>query len=295
MARFLLRRLVSGAGVVLFTAVFAYGSWRVLRSDQYAGEGLLGGTWGDVHAALRLDFGYDSWKERLLPDVWMMAGTLALGFGAGVRAGTYCALHRGTLRARALEALAMALLCVWPLVLGYAIIYFWKPSLNLVRIYAEPWDDPWAWARSLAIPWVVASLPLFGACLRLTRSGVVDALDEDFVRTAAAKGLTHRDVVRRHGRAAAMPSVLAYMSAGAAVVVLNVTLIESVFSVPGLLADLRRGLGASNVERFKGVIDPALVQQISLWTAVLITATSAVFDLALARRDPRIGDRGAPG
>lgn len=288
MARFLLRRLVSGAGVVLLTAVFAYGSWRVLRADQYGGQPLIEGTWQDVSAALRLDFGYDEWRAKLLPDVWMMMGTLALGVGAGVRAGTYCATHRGALRARALEAVAMALLCLWPLVAGYAVIYFWAPSLNLVHIYVEPWQDPWAWARSLAIPWVIASLPLFGACLRLTLSATTEALAEDFARTAVAKGLDHVEVVR-HARAAAMPSVLAYMSAGTAVVVLNVTLIESVFSVPGLLADLRTALGASNVDYLKGKINPPLAQQISLWIAVLITGTSAVFDIALARRDPRIG------
>ena len=44
MVRFLLRRVVLGAGVVFLTAVFAYGSWRVLRADQFAGEGLLSGT-----------------------------------------------------------------------------------------------------------------------------------------------------------------------------------------------------------------------------------------------------------
>ncbi len=295
MARFLLRRVVLGAGVVFLTAVFAYGSWRVLRADQFAGEGLVSGTWRDVRAALSLRFDELDWQEKLLPDVWMMVGTLTIGCGLGVAAGTYCVTHRGTLRARVIETLAMALLCTPPLVAGYALVYFYGPIFSWVHIYQEPWEDPRAWLQALILPWCIASLPIFGACVRLTLSQTSEAMDEEFTRTAIAKGLTHRLVVRRHGRAAAMPTVLAYMSAGSAAVVLNVTLIETVFSVPGLLGELRQALGASNVDYLKGRLNPPLAQQIALWSAVLISVTSIIFDLALASRDPRIRASGRLG
>lgn len=295
MVRFLLRRLLSGVGVVVLTAVFAYGSWRVLRADQFVGQGLVSGTWDDVHAALTLHFDHLDWQQKLLPDVWMMIGTLGIGFGLGVRAGTFCVTHRGTLRARALETLSTLLLCTPPLVAGYALVYFYTPVFSLVHIYQEPWQDPWAWLRSLILPWLIASLPIFGACVRLTLSATSEAMDEDFARTATAKGLSHRLVVLRHGRAAGMPPVLAYMSAASAAVVLNVTLVETVFSVPGLLGELKAALGASNVDYLKGRIDPALAQQIALWSAVLISVTSVIFDLALASRDPKIRAAGRPG
>jgi peptide/nickel transport system permease protein len=232
----------------------------------------------------------------------MVAGTLALGMTLGVTAGSWCATHPRTVRARALEWVAMVLFCLPPWVAGFGVLLLFEPSFGVihmplffdVHVYQEPYQNPWDWFRSLLVPWAVAGLPLAGACLRITLASTVEALDEDYMRTAAAKGLPHWMVVRGHGRAAALPTVLAFMSAGSAAVVLNVIMTETVFSVPGLLAKTRRALGdVGGVNT--GFLDVPTVQLVSIWGALLIVVIGIVFDLALVARDPRVRAAGRPG
>jgi ABC-type dipeptide/oligopeptide/nickel transport system permease component len=222
--------------------------------------------------------------------------------GLGVTAGGWCAAHRGTVRARALEWVAMVLFCLPPWVAGYGALLLFEPTFGAVKVplffsvhvYQEPYQDLWDWFRALLVPWVVAGLPLFGACLRLTLAGTREAMDEEFMRTASAKGLPHEVAVRRHGRPAAMPTVFAFMSAGSAAVVLNVMITETVFSVPGLLSKLRKALaniGGVNT----GFIDAPTIQLCAIWSALLIVIVGIVFDVALAARDPRVRAAGRPG
>ena len=303
MVRYLIRRVLTGAGVVVATAVFAYGGWRVLRPELFPGQGLLSGTWGDLELAFHPHFEVDEWTDGLQADVWMVAGTLLVGGGLGVRAGKWCALHPRTLRARSLEWVAFALFCLPPFVAGYGILILFEPTFGVihmplffdVHVYQEPWQNPWDWFRALLVPWLLAGLPLFGACLRLTLSATLEQLDTDFMRAAKAKGLSERVAVRRHAGDAAMPIVLAYLSAGSAAVVLNVLITETVFSVPGLLAETRRALGDVGGIGTSGEFGIPTLQLVAIWSAVIIVAISIVFDLALAARDPRVRAAGRPG
>jgi peptide/nickel transport system permease protein len=60
--------------------------------------------------------------------------------------------------------------------------------------WVNPWNAPWDWFRTLLVPWIILGAPLAAMCLRLTLSATREAMDEDYVRTAAAKGLRPRDV-----------------------------------------------------------------------------------------------------
>jgi peptide/nickel transport system permease protein len=287
---------------VVATAIFAYGGWRYLRSDQFGGQSLVGGTWEDLKLAAHLHFDVPEWQDGLQADLWMVAGTLALGMGAGIAAGTWCAAHRGTVRARALESAAMVLFCLPPWVAGYGALLLFEPAFGAfkmplfftVHVYQEPYQSLWDWFRALLVPWLIAGLPLFGACLRMTLAGAREAQQEEFMRTASAKGLSHAAAVRRHARPAAMPGVFAFMSAGSAAVILNIMMVETVFSVPGLLSKLRRAL--SNLGGVStGFIDAPTIQLCAIWGAVLVVIVGIVFDVALMTRDPRVRASGRLG
>jgi peptide/nickel transport system permease protein len=137
------------------------------------------------------------------------------------------------------------------------------------------------------VPWLVVGAPLGAAILRLTAGLTIDAMGEHWVRTARAKGLRHGPVVRRHAGPSAYATVASLFGASAPILVMNIVLVEVVFSVPGLFRHLRRALG-QNLGGDDKVIDIPMVQAISIWAAVLIVALSLIGDLAIARLDPRI-------
>jgi peptide/nickel transport system permease protein len=210
----------------------------------------------------------------------------------------WCASRPRSRGARLLEAAAMLGLCAPVYVVGLGLLMLFTPTFGLLHVpwlfdpnsYASPLDRPLDWLRSLAVPWLVAAVPLAAGCLRLTMATTIDALDEDYVRTGIAKGLSHRQVVRRHAAPAAYPTVASLVGTSIPAVVTNVVLIEWVFAVPGFFRHTKRAIG----QAVPPAVDIPTLQALALWAAVLIVGTSLVTDVALAWLDPRIRASGRP-
>ena len=314
MALLVARRLFAGLTVVLLTACFAYGGWRYLRNVLPENHPWLQRTVSDLRRAfLHGDFGeacsfLTGSKSRPCPavsdlfdrgwqaDVWMVAGPIGLGTGAGLAAGVWSAVHPGAWRARALEVLAMAGLCAPPFVLGYGLLLLFEPTFGHfklplffdVNVYQQPYESPPAFLRAILVPWLVAGAPVFAVVTRISRSAVVEAASEDFIRTAIAKGLSTTQAISRHGRPLAYPAVFSWLGTAAALIVMNVLITETVFSVPGFLSHTRRA--------FKPPASPespdhVLLQAEAIWAAVLIVALAFVSDLVVMARDPRVRTR----
>jgi peptide/nickel transport system permease protein len=307
---FLVRRIALGAIVVLFTAVFAIGGWRFLRDDQYPGESVVGGTLRQLERYfLHLDFGdacvypgcppiHDLWVRGIRGDLWLLGLALIVGVTIGVATGAWCASRRGSVGARAAEAIGMFFFCTPPFVLGYGLLLLFAPDFGLVpftplfeiHTYVEPLDNPITFARAMVVPVLLVALPLAAACQRVTLGALTEAAGEDWIRTARAKGVSERDAVRVHARPAARVMVSSYVGATVPLLVTNMVLIEAVFSVPGFFVHTRRALGKS--PGYPPDIDPALLQALAVWAAVLIVVVGIVADIALAAADPRIRARG---
>jgi peptide/nickel transport system permease protein len=307
---FLVRRIALGAIVVLFTAVFAIGGWRFLRDDQYPGESVVGGTLRQLERYfLHLDFGdacvypgcppiHDLWVRGIRGDLWLLGLALIVGVTIGVATGAWCASRRGSVGARAAEATGMFFFCTPPFVLGYGLLLLFAPDFGLVpftplfeiHTYVEPLDNPITFARAMVVPVLLVALPLAAACQRVTLGALTEAAGEDWIRTARAKGVSERDAVRVHARPAARVMVSSYVGATVPLLVTNMVLIEAVFSVPGFFVHTRRALGKS--PGYPPDIDPALLQALAVWAAVLIVVVGIVADVALAAADPRIRARG---
>ena len=145
----------------------------------------------------------------------------------------------------------------------------------------------------MIVPWLVVGAPLGAAILRLTLALSVDTMGEDYVRTAAAKGVRHAKVVRRHAGPPTYVSVASLLGASAPLMVTNMVLVEFVFAVPGFFRHLKRALGqapAWGISTQAGVpiIDIPTLQALALWASVLIVALGLLADLAIMRFDPRI-------
>jgi peptide/nickel transport system permease protein len=297
---FLLKRLAFGVLVVFLTAWFAYGIIRLLRPEMYGGQSLIAGTWHDVdRAVLHLTLGdpeiKQDWLDGLWADVFLMAGGAIVAVVIGVAGGVWCAARPRSRASRALEAVAMFFLCTPPYVLALGALLLFAPLFGLlplpyffeVHTYAPPLEDPWDFVRSMIVPWLCVGTPLAAAILRLTLSGTIDAMGEEWVRTARAKGVRNDRLVRKHAAPSSYATVASLFGALAPILVTNMVLVESVFSVPGFFRHMRRALG-QNVGGDDKTIDIPMIQAISMWAAVLIVALSLLGDLAIMRYDPRI-------
>ena len=123
------------------------------------------------------------------------------------------------------------------------------------------------------MPWILAGLPLAAAVLRMTTVTLRDVVGEDFIRTARAKGLRHRTVIRRHALPLALAPVAALTGANLALLVTNVALMESAFRHPRHLPRHPRRLTRTRI--------CPLIQAMVIETTVLIVGANM-------RRRPRI-------
>src|SRR3954467_4904223 len=264
--------------VLTFVAVAALTSLipRVLRPEYYPGQGVVSGV---AHDLERLFVHFDLGRAWLWPgepqispmlkrsfaaDLWLLAGAMFIGVGGGLAAGLWgasrrpsvpargCASPRRSIAARVLEASAMVLYCAPVYVVGLLLLLAFNPTFgdlplpaffDALPIWASPWNHPWDWFRTLLVPWLVLAAPLGAMVLRLTLATAIETLDEDYVRTAYAKGLASRAVIRHHAAPASYVTPASFVGVSIPLIVTNMVLVERVFSFPGFFGFTWRALG----------------------------------------------------
>jgi peptide/nickel transport system permease protein len=225
--------------------------------------------------------------RSLAADFSLLIGALAFGIAAGTWGGAVCARHPGTWRARILQLLALLALCTPVYVIGMAAILLFKPGISApfpigilpYHGYIPLTESPLRWLHSLVVPWIVAGAPLAAVCLRMTRASFNEIRGEDFIRTAAAKGLTPAQISRRHVVPVAMPPVVSLAGAYTPLLIGNVILIEKVFDVPGVYQLIPSALDTGNYPIIQGLV---------IVTAVFVVIINGLVDIALAAIDPRV-------
>src|SRR3954454_2621776 len=303
-----LRRLAFAPIVLVVVAAVTYGVPRVLRPDLFPGGGLLPGVGHALERVfLHLDFGcsgilpgcppiHTLWVRGLAWDLWLLAGGVVFGAAGGILAGIWCARRPGSLRARALEAAAMTAYCAPVFFVGLFVLYLFNPTYGRVPLpwffdaeprWVQPWTDPWSWLRELLVPWIVLGAPLGAMCLRLTLAITREAMDEDFVRTAEAKGVHPHDVVRRHAAPMSYLGTFSFIAVSAPLIITNMVLVERTLSVPGFFKYTWRASGHANPFR-DPVPDFPLLCALGLWGAVLLIAVGLIADWTVSRFDPRV-------
>ena len=137
----------------------------------------------------------------------------------------------------------------------------------------------------MVAPWIVMAAPLTAVVIRLVQATMLEELDTDHVRTAEAKGLCRRRVIRRHAGRRRCHRRRTDRHLGAAFMT-NMVLVEFVFFVPGFFGQTKRALG--QIPELPPGFDIPMIQGLALWAAVLILAVSALADLVLVLLDPRV-------
>ena len=147
----------------------------------------------------------------------------------------------------------------------------------------------------MLIPWLVAAAPLAAMCLRLVLAQVREQLESDPVRTAIAKGLTRRRVVRRHAGPFARAATASLVGVSAPIVVINLVLVERVFAVQGFFVHTWRATGRSADSYQDGfangappTFDLQMLAGLAIWGSVFVVVLSFAMELVLLRLDPRV-------
>jgi len=316
MIRFLLRRLAWNALVVWFVATAVFVIYFAVPRDVarlIAGQRASEQTLEIVRARLGLDqpvhLQYLDYLGRLVhgdlgesfltqePVTDILArdlpvtSSLALGSSVlwlviGITAGVVAATRRRTRTDRTITALALGFYSMPTFLLGQLLLFFLFFQLYTAGFeffppgsYVAFSESPLQWARFLILPWLSIALVSAATYSRLTRSAMLDVLDEDYVRTARSKGLSERRVTYRHALRSALTPVLSQFGIDIGMLMGGVIVTEVVFGLPGL--------GREAVQAITNQ-DLPIIMGITLLSALLVVAANLVVDLLQAVLDPRV-------
>lgn len=165
--------------------------------------------------------------------------------------------------------------------LGLVLIFFVVIKFHLLPFprYVSPFENPVQFGQTMILPWLVLATLSAAFYMRLTRNQVLEALGEDYVRTARAKGLGERTVVYKHALRAGLTPIVTAAGLDIAVLLGGAIITESIFSLPGL-----GSLAVGSVTDS----DLPLIMGITLVTATIIIFANLVVDLLYAVIDPRV-------
>lgn len=137
--------------------------------------------------------------------------------------------------------------------------------------------------KALLLPAIALALPQAGVLTRVTRSAVLDVMNEDFVRTARAKGLTRRAALWRHAVPNALVPVMTILGLQFTFLIAGAILIENVFNLPGLGRLAYQALNQRDI---------IVMQDVVLFFAGLVIVMNFLVDLSYLVLDPRLRGRG---
>ena len=234
MASFLIRRLLAVLPVLLVVSLLVFFMLRLAPGDPaavIAGNNATSEDIANIRAHMGLDkpiavqyvlwmsqvlqgdLGYSYYlskpvtalvAQRMEPTLSLALGTVLLAVCIAVPLGSLAAWRMGGWLARGLSAFSVAGFSVPVFVIAYLLIYVfamqlqWLPVQGYKPISGPQSQGTWAWMRQLILPWLTLSTVYVALIARITRASVSEALQEDFIRTARAKGLTERTVIMRH-------------------------------------------------------------------------------------------------
>ena len=296
--KYVLTRVATVVIVVIGATGLTWLAVHALRPDLRTGDDrfiLVAGFDYLEQAFLHFQFGQvrgnnrdvsDVVRQGLPADLCLLGGGIAVGLALGIAGGAYCAARAGTWSARALEGAAAVFMIAPVYVVGLLLLLLFGRGLGMIEwlahvptTYVPFAESPLRWAGSLAVPWLVLGLPLAGVTLRMMRTSMSEVLDEDYLRTAMAKGIKPSRVVRRHAVPSAVAPVFSLTTVTMPVVVTNLVLIEQVFSIPGVFTDMRDGIATGDFD---------LLFALTAVAAGFVAVAGLLSDLALTWLDPRL-------
>ncbi|MEZ5660541.1 MAG: ABC transporter permease [Burkholderiaceae bacterium] len=244
----------------------------------YAGN-LLRGDFGDSFYYKRPVI--DMISSGLEPSLSLALFTIVIACAVAVPIGTLAAYRQGSWIDRLVMGFSVVGFSVPVFVIGYAMIYVLSLKLEWfpVQGYQSITEGVGGWAYRLILPSSALSVIFIALIARMTRTSVLEVLNEDYVRTARAKGLPQAKVLVKHAlRNAAVP-IVTVIGIAIAILISGVVVTESVFVIPGL--------GSLTLDAIQGRDYPTVQALIILFSLVYIGINLAI-DVIYTILDPRI-------
>jgi peptide/nickel transport system permease protein len=311
MGEFLLKRILATIPVMIIVAVIVFTLIRMVPGDPAA---VIAGNMAtnDDIARIRSELGLDRsffsqfaiWAkgllsgdlgqsfffkkdvasiivERLEPTLSLAFLTIVITVLVAVPLGTLAAWKHGGWLDRALMGFSVLGFSIPVFIIGYLLVYFFALKLDWfpVQGYRSIALGPWPWLHHLLLPAITLSIVYVALIARVTRASVAEALTEDYVRTARAKGLPESRVLIKHALANAAVPIVTVIGIGIALLIGGVVVTESVYSIPGL--------GTLTVDAVLARDFP-VIQGVILFFAFLYVLVNLLVDVSYLFLDPRI-------
>lgn len=306
-----LRRLLSAIPVLFIVSLISFALMRLIPGDPAAAIAGTSATPAQIEQ-LRKDLGLDeplmlqllhfyegllrgdlgkslllgksvlsATMERLPVTLGLSLYALILTLLIGVSSGIIAALRQNSWIDQAAMMVAMIGISVPNFFLGLLMIIFfavqlgWLPSGGYVAFT----QDPIGWLRSTTMPAISLALLQAGLLARITRSGMLEVLRQDYVRTARAKGLPERQVILKHALANALIPIVTVVGIIISLLLSGAVVTEALFSLPGMGQLLTQAVLSR---------DYPMVQGGLLLVTTFLVLTNIIIDVLYALLDPRV-------
>nr|WSY51579.1 ABC transporter permease [Streptomyces sp. NBC_00886] len=218
--------------------------------------------------------------SRLPVTISLAAGAAVLWLLSGVTVGVISALKPRSFFDRAFMGVALAGVSLPMFFTGnLAILLFTYQWPIFGRTYVPFTENPAQWANTLFPAWCSLALLYSAIYARLTRSGMLETMNEDFIRTARAKGLRERNVVVKHGLRAALTPIITVFGMDLGLLLGGALITESVFSLHGIGQYAVQSIESNDLPPILGV---------TLLAAFFVVIANLLVDLLYAAADPRV-------
>lgn len=219
--------------------------------------------------------------QRIAPTLSLAGLTLFFTILISVPLGTLAAWRHGSWLDRALMGFSVMGFSIPSFVIGYVLIWLFAMHWQLLPVqgYVRFAADPLGWLEHLAMPAATLSIIYVALIARVTRAAVAEAMTEDYIRTARAKGIGEVRVLARHALANAAVPIVTVIGVGVSLLIGGVVVTEAVFAIPGL--------GQLTVDAVLSRDFP-LIQAITLFFSVVYMLINLAVDISYLLFDPRI-------
>jgi peptide/nickel transport system permease protein len=222
--------------------------------------------------------------DRLPNTLFLTAGAVILWLSVGIPIGMISAVKTGSWLDRLLMSVALIFISAPVYFLGLVVLYLFADDIGKFPLlpgnsaYSQA-TTVWQKGEALIMPWCVLAASFAAVYARFLRGNLIDTLQEDYIRTARAKGLSERRVLFRHGVRAAITPIVTLLGLDIGILLGGAILTETVFNIQGIGRYAYDAITNSDLPVIQGTV---------LFGAFFIVCMSLVVDILYAFIDPRV-------
>jgi len=222
--------------------------------------------------------------QRLPTTLFLTAGAVLLWLAIGIPIGVLSAVKTGTWMDRLAMGIALLFISAPVYFLGLVSLFLFDDEIGRFPILPgnSAYNDAHGFfgkAETLILPWCVLAAAFAAIYARFLRGNLIDTLQEDYIRTARAKGLSERRVIFRHGVRAAITPIVTLLGLDIGILLGGAILTETVFNIPGIGRYAFTAINQSDLPVIQGTV---------LFGAFFIVTMSLIVDILYAFIDPRV-------